>query len=138
MRRHLVVLVALVVFGAASAAAQGTPSVTWLVDDSDLQLRYGTGLDFAFSYEVRLVGGADPEGDATLTLETCENHRCTTSSLGVAEGVRYLRFGIDPSQYHAGRNVFTFTLTLTDNGITSTDTLTLRATVTRRPSAVLD
>ncbi|HXV77859.1 MAG TPA: hypothetical protein VD788_16230 [Candidatus Polarisedimenticolaceae bacterium] len=132
MSNKLVVVAAVLVLGFTAGTAQTeppVPSVGWIADDLNLPLRYGTAVEFAFQYEVHLVGGEDPEGDATLTLELCENHRCTTSTLAPAEGIRFLRYGLDPSQYHRGRNLYTFTLTLTDNGITSDDTLTIQAVV---------
>jgi len=131
MRRHFVVLAALLALGAPAAVAQEAPSVTWLADDLDLPLRDGTAVDFAFQYDTHLVNGADPEGDATLTIETCENHRCATQSLPAVEGTSFLRYGLDPTQYHRGQNIFTLTLTLTDNGLSSSDTLTIQARVTR-------
>ena len=131
MRRSLWLLMLFLLLGAPAALAQSEPSVTWLADDLDLPLHDGTAIDFAFQYDVHLVGGDDPEGDATLALELCENRRCTTQSLAVVEGTSFLRYGLDPSQYHRGKNLFTLTLTLTDNGITSSDTLTIRAVVRR-------
>jgi hypothetical protein len=129
MRWHIVLLAAFLVLGASVVAAQSVPSVMWLADDLNLPLQDGTAIDFAFPYETRLVGGGDPEGDATLTFETCENHHCATQALAVVEGTSVLRYGLDPSQYHRGWNLFTLTLTLTDNGISSSDTLTIRAKV---------
>jgi hypothetical protein len=130
MRRHVVFVVACLVLGAAMVAARSPPSVMWLADDLNLPLRDGTALDFAFPYDTRLVDGAEPERDATLTLEICENHGCVTQSLAVVEGTSRLRYGLDPSQYHRGWNLFTLPLTLTDNAIASSDTLTIQAKVT--------
>jgi hypothetical protein len=117
--------------GVSTVPAQSAPSVAWLAEDLNLPLREGTAVDFAFPYEVRLAGGADPEGDATLTLRICENHRCHSVALAPSEGTSFQRYGIDPTVYHRGLNVFTLTLTLTDNGETSADTLTIRARVNR-------
>lgn len=130
--RKLVLMAAFLLLGASAAMAQSEPSVTWTDMDLNLPLQYGTAVDFAFQYEVHLVGGADPEGDATLTLEVCENYRCYTSALAPVEGTRFLRYGLDPSQYHRGRNLYKLTLTLVDNGLTSSDTLTIQAII--RPS----
>lgn len=121
----------LMMLGASAVLAQSEPSVTWLADDLNLPLRDGTALDFAFPYDVHLVDGADPEGDATLTLRLCENRRCSTHALAVVEGTSFQRFGLDPTNYHPGPNVYTLTLTLTDNGLSSSDTLTIRARVRR-------
>lgn len=129
MSRKLVLMVAVLILGASAAMAQTEPLVMWNVADLNLPLSDGTAVDFAFPYDVHLVGGADPEGDAALTLEVCQNHRCYSSSLAPVEGTSFLRFGLDPSQYHRGRNLYTLTLTLTDNGLTSTDTLTIQAIV---------
>ena len=131
MRAYAVVLAVFLVLGASGLHAQSEPSVTWLAEDLDLPLRDGTAVDFAFQYDVHLFGGSDPEEDATLTLRVCQNHRCSTSSLAVIEGTSFQRFGLDPTQYHPGHNVFTLTLTLTDNGASSSDTLTIRARVRR-------
>jgi len=97
-------------------------------------LRDGTAGDFACPYDVRLLGGADPEGDAMLTIKVCADHRCSTQSLAVLEGTSFQRFGLDPTRYHPGENLHTLTLTLTDNGASSSDTLTIRARVTRARS----
>ena len=130
MRKHLTILAAVLVVGASAVWAQSAPSVTWLAEDLNLPLRDGTAIDFAFQYDTHLADGADPEGDATLTIQTCENHRCRIQPLAVVEGTSFLRYGLDPSQYHRGQNLFTLTLTLTDNGVVSSDTLTIRARVT--------
>ena len=130
MRRHFVVLAAFLVCGAPVALAQQAPSVTWLAEDLDLPLRDGTAVDFAFQYDTHLADGTDPEGDATLAIRLCENHRCTTQALPAVEGTSFLRYGLDPTQYHRGQNLFTLTLTLTDNGLTSSDTLTIQSRVT--------
>ena len=129
MRWSSIALISLLMFGATTVRAQTEPSVTWQAEDLDLPLHDGTAVDFAFPYNVHLPGGADPEGDASLTLEVCQNHRCGTYPLAVFEGTGYQRFGLDPTQYHPGYNLYTLTLTLTDNGATSTDTLTIKVRV---------
>ncbi len=129
MRRQLLLLAAFLVLGVSPVVAQSDPSVTWLAEDLNLPLSDGTAVDIALQYDVHLVDGADPEGDAPPAIETCENHRCTTQGLAVVEGTGFLRYGLDPSQYHRGHNLFTLTLTLTDNGIVSSDTLAIRAIV---------
>jgi len=134
VRHHAFVLTAFLMLGASSVWTQSEPSVTWLAEDLELPLREGTAVDFAFPYDVRLLGGADPEEDATLTLKVCANHRCSTQSLAVLDGTSFQRFGLDPTQYHPGENLYTLTLTLTDNGALSSDTLTIRARVTRARS----
>ena len=129
MSKKLVLMAVMLLLGASAAMAQSEPTVTWNAMDLNLPLSDGTAIDFAFPYDVHLVGGSDPEGDATLTIEICSNHRCYTSALVPMEGTSYQRFGLDPSQYHRGRNLYTLTLTLQDNGLTSSDTLTIQAIV---------
>lgn len=129
MRFHRVVFAVLLMLLTSAVWAQSEPSVTWNADDLVLPLRDGTAIEFAFPYDVHLVGGADPEGDATLSLTLCQNHRCTEQSLAVNEGTSFQRFGLDPTQYHNGNNLYTLTLTLQDNGVLSSDTLTIRAKV---------
>jgi len=131
VRSHLVVLIALLTLGGSAVRAQSEPSVTWLAEDLELPLYDGTAVDFAFPYSIQLLGGVDPEGDASLTLQVCQNHRCSTQPLPVFEGTSYQRFGLDPTQYHPGYNLYTLMLTLTDNGMTSSDTLTIRVRVRR-------
>lgn len=131
MRSRALVVAACLMLGVSALGAQSAPSVVWLAEDLNLPLRDGTAVDFAFQYDVHLADGADPEGDAALTLEICENRRCFSQSLPAVEGTSFLRYGLDPTQYHRGPNLFTLTLTLTDNGIASSDTLTIRARVTR-------
>jgi len=69
MRRHFVMVAAMFLFGISAAAAQATPSATRLADDLNPPLQDGTAIDFAFRYDVHLFDGADPEGDATLTIK---------------------------------------------------------------------
>lgn len=130
MRWHPAVVAGILLLGAPAVMAQSEPSVTWNADDLNLPLRDGTAIDFAFPYDVHMVGGADPEGDAALSIRICSNHRCTEQALAVTEGTSFMRFGLDPTQYHRGNNIYTLSLTLTDNGLVSADTLTIRARVT--------
>ena len=83
MRLRRVAFASFLMLLSSAVWAQSDPSVSWLADDLFLPLRDGTAIDFAFPYDVHLVGGADPEGDATLSLTLCQNRRCTEQSLAV-------------------------------------------------------
>jgi hypothetical protein len=103
------------------------PSVVWTTDDIDTTVSYGTAVDWFFTYEVRLPGGEDPEGDAVLEVIRCGGRgRCETSFLPAVEGPSAIRWGIDPGTYHRGRNHYTFTLRLRDDGVVSEDVLDIR------------
>lgn len=120
--------VALCSISAAAPALADT--VTWNQEDLDLELDAGTAIDFGFEYEVALDEGTPTKA---LWLRVCENASdeaafCSSEILErpAQEGAAMIRYGIDPSQYGLGHNVYTLTLYL---GTVARDQLTIDVTV---------
>jgi hypothetical protein len=80
----------------------------------------GVGLDFLLQYTVELP---DPNVPSTqLEIEICSQTAsateptCTTDQNAAAAGTTGYRWGLDPSTYEVGHNVYTHTLTLIQDG----------------------
>jgi hypothetical protein len=126
MRFRSFLFVALLLLGASAAFAQDAPSVTWLGEDTFIPVHDQTAVDLWIYYQMHLVGGADPEGDANLTVTTCGPEGCFTRQERAYEGMNIVSFGmIGDFANEKGVRKYTMTLTLTDNGIVATDTLSV-------------
>jgi hypothetical protein len=108
-------------------------TVRWVTETEPLTIDGDIGLDFGFEYEVTV----DDPFAYQLGMERCMQlagmaETCSSDSLGMAaSGSRFLRTGIDPSQYAVGENRYTFRVFLSDDaGTVAEDTLELDVTVT--------
>ncbi len=101
--------------------AEGEPPLraAWVrVPDPYFKITQDIGVTWFAEYAARVP--LDQRADAVLELERCDTpaHRdttCATSLLPLptdACGTNLLRFGVDPSQYRRGTNLYTFTLRL--------------------------
>jgi hypothetical protein len=126
----------------ASLTAPGEPParIVWLTDPDGLvevEISDTIALDWAFQYATR----TPPGEQAAYTIEyercgagvaTCEvfYRPATAAECEVA----YVRFGLDPSQYHPGLNTYHFFLRLLRDGVVeSTSEMTLKVTVNPAP-----
>ena len=123
----------------ASLTAPGASDarVVWLTGgDQSMNISFEVSLLWSFQYAVRVAGGR--QNEYSLVHERCETpaggpRSCSSGELALSSaecGVsRAPKFGVDPSQYEVGKNIYEFTLRLRRGSRTaSTDSFRIELT----------